>query len=567
MFSQTWTTSTRDYGVAHDAGVRIPVSAGFDLDAEVFRPDADGKFPVIIGAHPYSQADQTASMMPVGQGARRGHIEMGDYNFYVRRGYVHVVLNLRGTGASGGEFDHLGAGTVDDVCDAIEWLGAQPWCDGNVGMLGLSYFSMVAKRVAAKAPPSLKAVFCPYGVTDIFRDWHYHGGILMHGQFLRWAGKPDGMKVPRDAARRHLGDAEYERRLERARADPELLAVPGFAQALAEPEKGRNPFILTVLLNHLWGAWAEERAIALDAGIRVPAYLGSCWGIYGLHLPGDMRSWRQFTGPKKLTVGPPVYLDRPFYQYQSESLRWFDHWLKGNDTGLMDEPAVQVFVDGSGNWKSGDRWPLAETRWEEFYLHDHGLLSEHEPFPMAGHSTFTDSSYVREGIAFTTPPVLEETEVCGPMVAKLHASTTGTELLWFLSILEVDPTGEERLLTRGWLRGTHRALDPQASTPWLPVHTHAERVPVTPGEVTLFTVEIRPYAVLLKAGHRLRLRIRCTDEGDEPANHLHAIGNYHVASQASTRVTVYHDAERPSHLLLPITKGNRLGTFMSGGRI
>jgi predicted acyl esterase len=566
MFSQSWSTSERKFGIVHERHVAIPVRAGFTLDAEIFRPDAPGSFPVILGAHPYSQADQIAPMMPVGQGAKRGHIEMGDYNFYVRRGYVQVVLNLRGTGRSGGLFDHAGPGTIEDVYDAIEWLAAQPWSDGNVGMLGLSYFSIIQKRVAALAPPSLKALFCPYGATDLYEDWHYHGGILSFGQFLRWIGKPDGMRVDPGALRDRFGSEGYAAALERARGDAEIMAIPEFAAALADPEKGRNPLVVSILLEHVRGDFFADRALPIDADIKIPAYLGSCWGIYGLHLPGDVRSWRQFSGPKKLTIGPPVYLDRPFYQYQSESLRWFDHWLKGIDTGLMDEPAVHAFLDGSGRWKSAESWPLPETKWESFYLHEKGLLSEHEPWPNEGYSTFGDSPYAREGLEFTTPPILEETEICGPIILNLFGSTTGEELLWFASLWEVSPDGEERLLTRGWLRGSQRRLDEDRSTRWQPVHSHTVREPLTPGEVYPFTFEIRPYGLLLKTGCRLRLKLRGADD-EKPANHLHGIAGGHVLSQESTRITVYHDAEHASHLLLPIVAGNRLGTFMSGGKI
>jgi uncharacterized protein len=566
MFSQTWSTSKRQYDVLHERNASIPVRDGFMLDAEIFRPEAPGRFPVILGAHPYSQADQIAPMMPVGQGGRRGHIEMGDYNFYVRRGYVQVALNLRGTGRSGGLFDHAGPDTIEDVRDTIEWLAAQPWCDGNVGMLGLSYFSIIAKRVAQLAPPSLRTVFCPYGVTDLYRDWHYHGGILSHGQFVRWVDKPDNMRVDPTAARKLLGDEEFERRLNRARGDAELLAVPAFAAALAKPEQGRNAFVVNILLNHLAGPYFDERAIPLNADIKVPAYLGSCWGIYGLHLPGDVRSWQQFSGPKKLTIGPPVYLDRPFYQYQSETLRWFDHWMKGNDTGLMDEPPVSVFIDGSGRWKSSTSWPLPETKWEEFFLHEGGLLSEHEPFPNESHVTFGDSPYCREGLEYTTPPILEETEICGPIVLNFHGSTTGTEVLWFASLWEISPDSRERLLTRGWLRGSQRRLDPEKSKPWQPYHSHTEREPLIPNTVYEFNLEIRPYGVLLKTGSKLKLKLRCADD-EAPQNHLHGIGAGHILTQESTRVTVYHDSDRPSILLLPITSGNRLGTFMSGGII
>jgi predicted acyl esterase len=389
---------------------------------------------------------------------------------------------------------------------------------------------------------------------------------LAHGQFLRWVDKPHLAKLDPDATRKQLGNDEYEARLQRARKDPELLAVPEIAAALAAPDKGRNPLIVGVVLNALWSEYWKERALPLDADIKIPAYLGSCWGIYGLHLPGDVRSWEQFSGPKKLTIGPPVYLDRPFYQYQSESLRWFDHWLKGIDTGLLDEPRVNVYIDGTGRWKSSTAWPLPDTKWEEFYLHENGLLSEHEPWENEGHTTFGDSPYAREGVAFTTPRILEETEICGPMVLNLYGSTTGQEVLWFVSIWEVDSAGEERLLTRGWLRGSQRALDDAKSKPWQPFYVHEARNPLKSNEVYQFSIEVRPYGVLLKTGSSLRLKISCSDD-ERPANHLHAIGAGHLHSQESTRVTVYHGAERASHLLVPVTSGNRLGTFMSGGVI
>lgn len=566
MFGKQWAASPRRYGIVRESHVEIPVSAGFSLDAEVFRPDAPGRFPVLLGAHPYSQADQTAALMPEGQSARRGHIEMGDYNFYVRRGYAQVVLNLRGTGRSGGEFDHLGPGTVRDVYDAIEWLSSQPWSDGNVGMLGLSYFSIVQKRVAELRPPSLKTVFCPYGVTDLYRDWHHHGGILAHGQVSRWINKLHRPRIDPQFCEKILSAEEYRRRLAAARQNDDLMAVPAFAQVLRSPEEGRNQILLAIMLSGAGDSFFSERALAADAAIDLPAYLGSCWGIYGLHLPGDQRSWEQFSGPRRLTIGPPVYLDRPFYQYQSESLRWFDHWLKGNDTGMMDEPPVQVFIDGAGRWRSGSEWPLPETRWEPFYLHERGLLSEHEPWAGEGSTSFFDSPFERQAIDFRTPPMVEETEICGPMVLNLFASTTACEVLWFVSVWEVDADGRERMLTRGWLKGSHWRLDADRSKPWLPYHSHSVEQPLESEQTYEFSVAILPYGLLLKQGCRLQLRISCGEE-EQPANSLHALATGHVLSQGASRVTVHHDPEHASHLLLPIVSGNRLGTFMSGGVI
>jgi hypothetical protein len=113
--------------------------------------------------------------------------------------------------------------------------------------------------------------------------------------------------------------------------------------------------------------------------------------MHGLHLPGDVRSYETWAGPKKLTIGPPYYLDRPVYQYHYESLRWFDYWLKGIDNGIMDEPPIHLFIQNTGEWKTAYEWPLPETRWTEYYLHQGGLLSEHEFFPWETSTSFHDA--------------------------------------------------------------------------------------------------------------------------------------------------------------------------------
>jgi hypothetical protein len=299
---------------------------------------------------------------------------------------------------------------------------------------------------------------------------------------------------------------------------------------------------------------------------EVPAYLGACWGMQGLHLPGASKSWDNWKGPKKMTFGPPLYLDRPVYQYAYESLRWFDYWLKGIENGIMDGDPIKLFVVGTGEWKTASEWPLPETQFTPFYLHENGLLSEHEHWPNEGFSTFEDSHFNRGSLTFRTPPLVEATEIVGPMVLNLYGSSTDTDVLWFVSILDIDSEGNETLLTRGWLRGSHRQLDPALSKPWQPHHAHTKREPLTPGEVYEFNIEIRPYGIEFKPGHRIGVRVKCVDdEGYTSSLEGHNIG--HIWRQASSRVSVYHNADYPSHLILPITKGNVLGTFMSGGKM
>ena len=566
MLTQNWKTSERKYRVREERDFTIPASDGTKLNSYLYRPDAEGKFPVILGVCAYSLDDQIAPIMPVGTGGIRGHMEAGDPNFYVSRGYVHVIMNVRGTGKSEGFYDFLGRQETRDIYDAIEWLAKQPWCNGNVGMFGPSYFAMSQKRVAALNPPSLKCIFAMYGFTDVYRDLDYHGGILHHNFRPRWIPKLANLRS-KNRMKEKLGEEEYRQRIQAALEDPEVAAIPALVEALKEPDKGPNAWIVEPLVSPLDGEfWEEWRAVG-EGELKIPAYLGSCWGVYGIHLPGDMRSWEAWQGPKKFTVGPPIYLDRPVYQYHYESLRWFDHWLKGNDTGIINEPRVQIFLDGSGGeWVESNDWPLPQTRWTPFYLHENGLLSEHEFWPNESPTVYVDSAYERGSAAFRTPPMVEATDVCGPMSLTLYASVSENEVLWFVQLLEVDPQGSERLLTRGWLRGSQRRVNVDRSLPWAPYHTHDRREPLTPNEIYEFQIEIRPYGIRLRPGHRLAIRISGHD-GDPPTHHLHGIGSGHVARQSSSRVTIYHDSDHPSHLLLPVTRGNRIGTFISGGMI
>jgi predicted acyl esterase len=232
----------------------------------------------------------------------------------------------------------------------------------------------------------------------------------------------------------------------------------------------------------------------------------------------------------------------------------------------MDEPAVRVFIVGANEWKSAERWPIPGTQWTPFYLHAGGLLSEHEFWPNEGATTFEDSAFSHAAATFATPAFVENTEICGPIALKLYGSSTDSEILWFASLWHVDGEGRQSLLTRGWLRGSQRELDPERSRAWQPYHLHERRVPLVPGEIVEFDIEIRPYGILLKAGERLMLRIRSADD-DPPANFLHRIGQGALTRTRASHVSIHHDASHPSHLLLPVTRGNLIGTYLSGGML
>ena len=565
MFSTKWRTSPRKYGITIERDVAIPVREGVTLDSDIFRPDAPGEFPALLAVHAYSKAAQSEPLMPIGFSYARGFMETGDFNFYVRRGYALLIVNITGTHKSGGIFGNIDPQSIQDVCEAVEWTAEQPWCDGNVGMTGVSHFSRVSKRVAAMNPPHLRAIFSPYGWTDMYRDLYYHGGIFNHGFMSHWVKSHGPHFRTQNTLREKWGEAKYAQAVEAALNDPEISCVPYLTDALRNPDSGANSMLVDIIVNNLRNEFHKERSVRFD-NCRIPAYFGGDWGLYGLHLPGDVRAFENWKGPKKMTIGPPVYLDRPLYQYAYESLRWFDQWLKGIPTGIVEEPPLQLFIVGADEWKEAHEWPLPETKWTPFYLHANGLLSEHEFWPDDGSTTFEDSPAHHGEIEFKTPPMVESTEICGPIVLNLYGSANAREILWFISLWHFDADGLSVLLTRGWLRGSQRKLDLGMSKPWQPVHLHEEREPLEPNQIYEFNIEIRPYGILMKHGERIGIKIKCADN-DVARNYLELVGIGHVSSATASRITVHHNADCPSHLLLPITRGNRIGTFISGGKL
>lgn len=565
MFSKTWQTSARQYNILEDRDSRIPMEDGVHLDADVFRPATNEKVPAILTVHAYEKAIQTAPIMPRGFDMVNANQEAGDVNFFVRRGYGCVVANVRGTGKSEGIYQHYGPKEVRDTCKLIEWVANQPWCNGNVAMFGISYFSIVQQQAAALNPPNLKAIFSPYGYNDFYRDKFYHGGILNHYYIGQWASSIDKIRYE-SWSREKWGEKAYREAIGECLADEEIAAVPYLVAALTNPDQGANSLIVDILVNRFDGEYYHLRNVDYTRDIRVPSYLGADWAHYSLHISGAARAWENLSTEKMMTIGPPIYLDRPFYQYQYESLRWFDHWLKGTENGILDEPPIKLFIVGADEWKLTSDWPPPEAKWTPFYLHANGLLSEHEFWPNEGATTFEDSYYNRDSVTFRTPTLVEDTEVVGPIVLNLYASTTDHEVLWFVSLLDIDPNGNETLLTRGWLRGSQRQLDPKKSRPWQPYHRHTQRERLTPNEIYEFNIEIRPYGILFRSGHRIGIRLKCVDD-EKPLDALQGQATGHLWRQSTSRVTVYHNSECPSHLLLPITKGNVLGTFISGGKI
>jgi putative CocE/NonD family hydrolase len=230
----------------------------------------------------------------------------------------------------------------------------------------------------------------------------------------------------------------------------------------------------------------------------------------------------------------------------------------------MDEPNIRLFVQGANEWLTGDDFPLPGTKFIPFNLHENRTLCEIEPWPEAESASYDDFPNNRGSLKYYTAPIVENTEIAGPILLNLCASSRGTDMNFVVSLWDVSPDGKETLLTHGYLKASHRELNVKKSKPWLAVYTHTNPKPTVPGQVYPLSINLNPTAFLLKAGQRLGLKISSAD--DEPSD-LTQVKMFHLFSQTPNTITVYHNSQYPSHLLLPITRGNIIGTYASGGDI
>ena len=562
--------------------IRVRMRDGVHLEVDVYRPETTEKLPVLLAFSIYNKdlqgPDISAALppQPAWSSLWTGPLEAGDTEFLVSRGYVHVIGSPRGVGKS-----ETGGSREWDSYDLIEWIAAQPWCNGNVGMVGISGFGAEQFHVARQNSPHLKAIFPfdprgAYGTLGSFRE-EYPGGVIhlfrylvMHLAALHQVKSRPGSLPP-----------EKEAFWQEAMLNPDYRMYPHIYNVLAQKGQHMPPYF-ELLIDPYDKEENVQKAEQSLQSIRTPSYTGCGWYAYTYktHLNGAQNYFENIPAPKKLLLIGPAHLERPFHTLHGEMLRWHDYWLKGLPTGVMDEPPVRYWVMGANEWRTASNWPIPETRWTKLYLSSWERLRP-EPFPeTSAQSRLPPDAFAQmpptqtnviQKLRYMTDPLSQDVLIAGPSVLTLFAEIDQDDTNWIVVLKDIGPDGSvrtvregerelpkdlpERELSRGWLKASHRALDPRRSKPWKPWHylTRKAQQKIVPGEIKEYAIEIMATANLFRQGHRICIEIASADmpTGVGGATNAEYVPN-HICNSKTTLHKIYHDVQRPSNLLLPV---------------
>ena len=534
--------------------VSIAVRDGTSIGARVYRPEGAGPYPALLAAAPYRFDNNILPASP--QFLWR---ETGPIDFYADNGYAYVHMDVRGSGRSAGSFGFLDRKDHEDLYDVIEWIGRQPWCNGKVGGIGQSYFCMLQWFMGAMSPPSLVCLGAHDGLSDIYRAGTHHGGIpcdFFPGYW--WYQNRFINRYPASGSSRDQ--------------DTDLTAM-----IAAHPMY--DDF------------WRERSAWEVLDRIKVPLYSSGVWAKMQLHSRGNIDGYLRARGPKKLRMSGVPNAWAAAVEFASVDfhkrvlLPFYDHYLKGASTDYLARPNVEYAVRGSNAMRSSDTWPLANVRYVACYLtqltsqsvtslNDGGLsrapgatgaTSYSYPIPgwVAGVVGFGPSGPaggfdpVRRVLTFTGEPLAQDLEIAGPIKLTLFLSSTAAETDVFAKLSDQYPQANEdrakglnplaEVVTRGWLRASHREIDAAHSTDMVPRYTHRNPEPLTRGVIYKLEISLEPMAYLFRKGHRIRLELV---NGDSPVTE--ALWPHYYRPDKIGTDTIHHGADYPSALILPV---------------
>jgi len=577
-------------GIRRFRDVRIPLANGSYVLADVFRPAQDGPFPVIMSCGVYGKAFNHHSIC--GDADLEEHEQWEEDYFsgnadgipwenhetvntaaWVPNGYVVVRVDGPGTGNSPGLLAPWGIGTAEAFHDAIEWAGQQPWSNGNVGLWGMSYLAVTQHAVASLHPSHLKAMIAIGTDIDLYEQVAYNGGILNEEFFPHWYR---GGLVPAVCG--------------------ELNAVDFLKVMKDNPFKDSDPAAI-------FGPRAEVFMSPDLSGVDVPLWVvAATTHVSHLHQLGSSETYLHTpTANKKLDFWED-WLIKPYSAASvADHMAFFDHWLKGVDNGVMDTPPVRLEIrtgNGASYLQEEQEWPIARTEYTRWYLDatasdwtgdgvrdDVLRLSQEQPRtgaqavysaevqpadPTGGPSSMradpssTATDPRTTGVSFVSGPLAQDTVLAGYGKAALWVSASSEDMDIYVSLRvidehdrEVDFTGPTTMgfparnypLAKGWLKASHRALDPERSTGYAPKHTHlkADHQPLDGGEIVPVEIELIPTTALLRRGQRIRIDVQPYDGQGHGTHHAYD-PTYHTGAVN----TVHTGPQYPGYVQLPL---------------
>lgn len=516
------------HAMTRDDDVAVPMRDGVMLLADVHLPAEPARYPVLVAASPYPRQIQNL-------GASAGFIEAGASDFFVARGYVHVIANCRGTSGSGDTFGFFDGQERRDMHDLVEWAAQQPWSDGNVGMIGISYFAGTQMEAAVERPPHLKAIMPIAGTYDLYESATHHGMMssAFVTPFLFMIGMTSGHtnKLWRSTLMNALRDLlltpAIHHKFEMANGEAAIAGLKVLLKLHHNPYPWDDLWRAIAAEHPFRDAWWEDRnLLPLLDRVDVPCYIGCDWQNVPLHLPHTFTAYERLTHSKHLQVAMlgKHGLAWPWESLHIEALAWFDHWLKGQDTGILDGPHFRYILPEAEGWRTTGAWPIPEAVHHAYALRADASLSEDEG--EAG-----SRAYMNLGaglnrprasetdpppfLQWTTAPLPHDLDLIGPIELQLEASCSAPDTGFIAVLQDVDENENAINVTAGYLRAGLRGVDEAASkpgAPFLPCRTF-EAVPI--GEKVSYRIPLVPNARRFRAGHKLQLYVTADDQNTE----------------------------------------------------
>jgi putative CocE/NonD family hydrolase len=555
--------------------VAIKAGDGTVLRANVFLPSKlTGRVPTVLTVSGYNK-DVTNPLGTACSGA--GGLATADTSL-TDKGYAVMLVDDRGTGASGGSWDSWGKRTQLDYQDELDWIQAQKWSNGSVATTGGSYMGITslliaeadAVRVREGKPRAVKAVWADIPMSDAYRDVTFHGGAVDAGFIPLWLGLTTTLSdlPPSDlAAAPAQALADYATHL---RNGYDFAAQKVLQTTLGQDAAYDGPFYRL--------RSPGDRA----AQIHVPVVIqGGWWDIFQR---GEPRLFEQLTHSphKKLIMSPHYHVSSgPALEDTQFKQKWFDHWLKGSRNGVARKPAVNFFPVNGTKWQHFRTWPVPGVRYTPYYLGDGSSLSAAAPparagadakpvLPVsspcsrmttqwtagaaAGPCETDNNTYEATGLTFTTAPLAHDTQLTGPILADVWAELDGATDATLVGVLsDVDKSGTSDQVTAGFLLASQRKVDRARSnfvgkTMIRPFHpfTKASQKPVVEGQATRYRIEIYPTAAIFHKGDRIRLTIN----GANTPSTLTPLPD--TLNQLGGTLRVLHGGKYPSSVQLPV---------------